>query len=311
MRLIFFGTPRFAVPTLERLVEEGHSVELVVTNPDEPAGRGYELTAPPVKEAARRLHRLVFQPTRFKDDTTRTFLSGFEADAGVVVAYGHLLPSWMLELPRLGCINLHASLLPRHRGAAPIPWAIMHGDRETGVTTMKMDVGMDTGDLLLEQLEPISESDTAATLSERLSVIGADLMARTLRGLDAGQIVPRPQDSTLATHAPLLKKEDGRIMWSLTAEEIGRRVRGLNPWPGAFTQFGGKLIHIWAASPRGQSPAPESPGVVIVERERVRVVCGEGTLLSLEEVQVEGRKRLHALEFARGARIQTGDQLGT
>jgi methionyl-tRNA formyltransferase len=311
MRLIFCGTPRFAIPTLERLVEEKHSVELVVTNPDEPAGRGQELKAPPVKEAARRLHLLVFQPAKFRDPSTKTFLSMFEADAIIVAAYGHILPPWALELPRLGCVNLHASLLPKYRGAAPIPWAIVRGERETGVTTMKMDEGMDTGGILLEQLEPISETDTASALSERLSVIGADLMAKTLRGLERGEIAPRPQDANDATYAPILKKADGKIDWSLPAEVIGCRVRGFNPWPGAFTSFRGKMLHIWAAVPSGTGPAGVPPGTLVVGRGQAGVVCGKGSLLALEEVQFEARKRLRALEFARGARLQSGEKLGT
>ncbi len=310
MRLIFCGTPEFAMPTLERLVEAGHSIELVVTNPDEPAGRGYALKPPPIKEAATRHHLLIFQPAKFKEPTTRKFLSGFQPDAMVVAAYGHILPQWVLDLPRLGCINLHASLLPKYRGAAPIAWAIVRGERETGVTTMKIDAGMDTGDVLLEKTEPILDTDTAGTLSERLSVTGAELMVETLRGLESGEIVPRPQDARLATLAPMLKKEDGRIDWSSSAVEICRRIRGFDPWPGAFTDFHGKTLHIWKATPAGAAPSKSVPGTLVLDPSHLAVVCGEGSLLALEDVQAEGRKRMPGLDFARGARLHDGDKLG-
>src|SRR5690242_12334086 len=249
MHLIFCGTPQFAVPTLRRLLEANFTIDLVVTNPDEPRGRSYERTPPPVKTAAEKAGLRVFQPAKLKDLGAREFLSKFHPDAIVVVAYGHIIPPWMIELPRLGCINLHASLLPKYRGAAPISWALTRGERVTGVTTMRIDAGLDTGDILLQREVEIRDEDTTETLSERLSVIGAELMVETLERLERGDIEPRGQDHAQATLAPMLKKEDGRIDWSWTADEIARRVRGLRPWPVAYTAFRGKRLGIWSATP--------------------------------------------------------------
>ncbi len=310
MKLIFCGTPGFAVPTLEKLVQENFEVELVVTNPDEPAGRGGAPTPPPVKLAAHRHHLLVFQPRKLNDPSTQTLLTTFQPDALVVVAYGHLLPGWMMDWPRLGCINLHASLLPKYRGAAPIPWAIIHGERVTGVTTMKIDRGMDTGDILLSRPEPIHDDDTAATLGERLSRLGADLMVETLRGLEHGAIHPHPQDPQQASYAHKLKKEDGKITWSVSAQEIARRVRGLNPWPGAQTQFRGKYLRIWRALPSAENLRGAEPGTLIPEGNQLKVACGSGSLV-LQELQLEGRNRLTSEEFMRGARLQPGEKLGS
>lgn len=310
MNLIFCGTPRFAVPTLEKLIAEGHTIELVVCQPDEPAGRGYALTAPPIKQLAPRYGLPVYQPTKLKDPATQEFLSKFHPDAIVVVAYGRIIPPWMIELPRLGCINLHASLLPKYRGAGPIQWAIINGERTTGVTTMKIDPGMDTGDILLMREEAIREDDTTETLSERLSVLGADLMIETLRGLECGEIVPRPQDHSQATLAPMLKKEDGRIDWTLPAQVIGWRVRGLRPWPGAYSTFRGKNFHIWAAQTGSPSvPAQSQPGTLVAEGSRLFVICGGGSGLELKEVQLEGRKRLPVREFLNGVRLAPGEML--
>ena len=248
MKLVFCGTPQFAVPTLEKLIAERFEIALVITNPDERSGRGYELKPSPVKQAAARAGLSLFQPAKLKDPLTEKLLSEVQPDAIVVVAYGHIVPNWMIALPRLGCLNLHASLLPRYRGAAPIPWAIVRGERVTGVTTMRIDAGLDTGDILLKREVEIRDDDTTEKLSQRLSIVGADLMVETLRGWERGEIVPVPQDHKLATLAPMLKKEDGRIDWSLSAEEIARRVRGFAPWPGAYTTFRGKNFHIWSAT---------------------------------------------------------------
>ncbi len=310
MKLIFCGTPRFAVPTLQKLTQEKFDIELVVTNPDERAGRGYPWKAPPVKETAAQHRLLIFQPLKLNDACARTFITEFRPDAIVVVAYGHILPPWIIDLPALGCINLHASLLPKYRGAAPIPWAIIKGERETGVTSMKIDRGMDTGDVLLSRHEPIREDDTAATLSDRLSLIGADLMVETLRKLEGGQTRPRPQDSQQSSYAPRLKKEDGWIDWQLSAEEISRRVRGLNPWPSAQTKFRRKTLHIWKATPLTESSPGLEPGTLLPEARRLTVACGSG-LLVLHEVQLEGRKRLSAHEFMQGARVKPGEKLET
>ena len=311
MKIIFCGTPQFAVPTLERLIKEGFPVELVVTNPDEPSGRGYKLKPSPVKELAERSALKVYQPAKLKDPGVQVFISQYQPDAIVVVAYGHIIPRWMIDLPRLGCINLHASLLPKYRGAAPIAWSIVQGERVTGVTAMRIDAGLDTGDILLQREEAIRDGDNTVTLSDRLSLLGADLMVETLRALDWGTVVPRPQDAALATFAPLLKKEDGEIDWNLTAEQIGRRVRGLYPWPGTYTQFRGKNLHLWAAR-AANKPAPEgsSPGDLLIEEGTFFVVCGGATLLNVLEIQLEGRKRLSARDFINGVRLAPGERFG-
>jgi methionyl-tRNA formyltransferase len=310
MQLIFCGTPQFAVPTLEKLLAEGFTIELVISQPDEPSGRGYEVKPPPVKQVAEKAGIRVFQPAKLKDPATQEFLSRYRPDAIVVVAYGRIIPPWMIDLPRLGCINLHASLLPKYRGAAPIQWALIRGERVTGVTTMKIDPGMDTGDILLMREEEIRDEDTAETLAERLSALGADLMVATLRRLERGEITPRPQDHSQATLAPMLKKEHGRIDWSLTAPEIAWRVRGLYPWPGAYTTFRSKNLHIWAAA---VSPAPAAgplePGTLAAERGKLFVACGQGTQLEIKELQAEGRKRLAARDFLNGVHVKPGEQL--
>lgn len=311
MNLIFCGTPQFAVPTLEKLYAEKFLIDLVVTNPDEPAGRGYETKSPPVKQTAEAAGLAIFQPQKLKDFSTREFLSLYHPDAIIVVAYGHIIPPWMIELPRLGCINLHASLLPRYRGAAPIPWAIIRGERKTGVTTMKIDEGLDTGDILLQRETEIRDDDTTETLSRNLSILGADLMVETLHSLEKGVIHPRPQDAEDATRAPILKKEDGRIHWSLTAEDNARRVRGLRPWPGAFTTFRGAQLNLWLASP-APIPAPEhlAPGTIMVAGGILLVVCGRRTVLEVKELQLAGRKRVSARDFLNGVRLKPDEKLG-
>ena len=310
MNLIFCGTPQFAVPTLEKLIAEGFSPTLVVTNPDEPSGRGYTTKPSPVKEAAVRAGLEIFQPSRLKDPAVREKISSIQPEVIVVVAYGHLIPPWMFNLPPLGCINLHASLLPRYRGAAPIQWSIIRGERVTGVTTMKIDQGLDTGGILLQKEVEIREDDTTETLSERLSHEGAQLMVRTLHGLLRGEIQPRPQDPQLATLAPMLKKEDGLIDWSLTAQEIARRVRGLRPWPVAHTSFRGKNLQIWAAQPWPTAATPDlEPGELKAQGVNLIVGCGGHTLLELLELQWEGRRRISARDFINGFRLQPGERL--
>jgi methionyl-tRNA formyltransferase len=311
MNLIFCGTPQFAVPTFEKLVAEKFSIQLVMTNPDEPRGRGHKVQASPVKEAALKHGLAVYQPAKVKADETREYLSQFRPDAIVIVAYGHIVPQWMIDLPPLGCINLHASLLPKYRGAAPIAWAIIRGEKETGVTTMKIDAGMDTGGMLLKRPELIRGDDTTETLGERLSVTGADLMIETLRQLERGEITPRPQNHGLATLAPRLKKEDGVIDWSLTAEEIERRVRGLAPWPGAYTSFRGKSLHVWRAEAVASEGSNAAAGAISIQGKRLAVACGQQSQLLLHEVQMEGRKRISARDFANGARVESGETLGS
>jgi len=283
----------------------------VMTNPDEPSGRGYEVKPSPVKRAALEAGLEVFQPPTLKDEATVNVLSKFRPDLIVVVAYGHIIPKWMIDLPMHGCVNLHASLLPKYRGAAPIQWAIMRGESVTGVTTMKIDEELDTGDILLQREVPIEDEDTSESLSERLSGVGADLIVETLPKLVRGEIEPQPQDPTQATFAPSLKKKDGRIDWRLRAEEIGWRVRGLKPWPGAYTIFRAKNLHIWSAAPASDPVGPgNEPGTLVCDRGTLRVVCGQGTLLEVHELQLEGRKHVRARDFLNGARPAPGEKFG-
>jgi methionyl-tRNA formyltransferase len=310
MKLIFCGTPQFAVPTLERLMAEKHDIELVMTNPDEASGRGYEVKPSPVKLAALKAGLKVFQPLKLKEESTAGFLSTFRPDFIVVVAYGHIIPRWMIDLPKHACVNLHASLLPKYRGAAPIQWAIIRGESVTGVTTMKIDEALDTGDILLKREVAIRDADTTETLSERLSSVGADLVVETLPKLIRAEIQPQHQDHAQATFAPILRKEDGRIDWTLRAEEVGWRVRGLRPWPGAYTCFRSKNLHIWSAAPIiGEVGPRHEPGTLLPDRGNLRVACGLGTLLEVHELQLEGRKRLRARDFLNGVHITADEKL--
>ena len=310
MLLVFCGTPRFAVPTLEKLVEAHHSVPLIVTQPDRPRGRGMELVASPVKEAAVRLGIPVVQPTAIRNnDEFRTQLAALKPDAIIVVGYGRIIPQWMIDLPRFGNLNLHASLLPKYRGAAPIQWAIANGESVTGVTTMRIDAGLDTGDILLQREMPISQEDTAETLAPKLANVGAGLMVETLRALENGRVQPTPQDHSQATLAPILKKEDGRMDFSRSATELFNRMRGFRPWPGAFTTFKNKTLQVHRAEPAAAA-ALLTPGTVAVDGSHLRVGCGNGTALDLTEIQIEGKRRMTAQEFINGYRPKTGDRLG-
>jgi methionyl-tRNA formyltransferase len=306
--LVFCGTPRFAVPTLEKLVEAGFRVHLVVTQPDRPKGRGLELVPSPVKESALRLNLPVIQPERIKvNDEFRAQLTALRPGAIIVVGYGRIVPPWMLDLPPLGNINLHASLLPKYRGAAPIQWAIASGETVTGVTTMRIDAGLDTGDILLQQELPITPADTAETLAPRLASIGADLVVETLRGLEGRTLHPRPQDNTRASLAPILRKEDGLIDFSRSAADIINRIRGFQPWPGAYTKFRGKTLQILKAQPAAQAVPV---GKLHVLSNRLLVGCGHNTSLELLEIQLEGKKRSSAQDFVRGYRPIPGEKLG-
>ena len=306
--LVFCGTPAFAVPTLAKLVETGYPVKLVVTQPDKPQGRGLELTASPVKQKALELGLLVTQPDKIKTNQEfRKQLASLHPDAIIVVGYGRIIPQWMIDLPPFGNLNLHASLLPKYRGAAPIQWAIASGEKVTGVTTMRIDAGLDTGDVLLQKEIPVGSKDTAATLAPTLAAVGADLMIETLAGLRTVAIHPRKQDDSQASLAPILKKEDGRIDFHRTAQEICNRLRGFQPWPGAFTTFRGKTLQAWDAAVV-QQPAPEAE--IIVHDGLLLVGCGGGTALSLLEVQLEGKKRMQGRDFIHGYRPQPGERLG-
>ena len=310
MILVFCGTPGFAVPTLERLVAAGHSIPLVVTQPDRPRGRGMELSFSPVKDAAIRLGISVLQPAAIKNNTEfRDQLGAIAPDAIIVVGYGRIIPQWMIDLPRLGNLNLHASLLPKYRGAAPIQWAIANGESVTGVTTMRIDAGLDTGDILMQREISIDLKDTSETLGPKLAAIGAELMVETLRGLATGQVRPTPQDHSQATLAPILKKEDGRMAFARTANDLFNRLRGFQPWPGAFTIFRGKMLQVHRAQPV-QHAAKLTPGQVAVEGTRLFVGCGTGTSLELVEIQLEGKRRMTAPEFINGYRPKSGDHLG-
>ena len=312
MILVFCGTPRFAVPTLEKLVEAGHSVPLVFTQPDRPRGRGMEVAVSPVKDAALRLGIAVVQPGAIKNNADfRDQLAAIGPDAIIVVGYGRIIPQWMIDLPRLGNLNLHASLLPKYRGAAPIQWAIANGESVTGVTTMRIDAGLDTGDILMQREISIDLKDTAETLGPKLASIGAGLMVETLRGLDSGQVRPAPQDHTQATLAPILKKEDGRMDFSRTAHDLFNRLRGFQAWPGAFTTFRGKTLQVHRAQP-AQHAARLMPGQIAVEGTRLFVGCGKDkdTALELIAIQLEGKRRMTAQEFINGYRPKSGDHLG-
>jgi len=311
MRLLFCGTPDFAVPTVRRLAAEGFELGAVVTQPDRPKGRGLALAPSPVKTAALELRLPIEQPEKIKGDAGRALLARYQPDAVVIVGYGQIIPADLLGVSRHGWINLHASLLPKYRGAAPVQWALIHGETRTGVTTMRLDAGLDTGPILLQAEETIGEDDTALTLSARLSERGAALMVETLRRLEAGTLTPRPQDSSQATAAPRLKREDGRLDWSQPAREIYNRVRGLLPWPGAYTSFRGRQVHLWWAKPV-EAPADvvsaPAPATLLVEKQALYVACGGGAWLRLEELQPADRKRLRAADFINGLHVKSGER---
>jgi len=308
--LVFCGTPSFAVPTLEKLVAAGFRVKLVVTQPDRPSGRGMELAASPVKRIAQALDLPITQPEKIKNNEGfREQLRAIAPQAIIVVGYGRLIPQWMIDLPPLGNINLHASLLPKYRGAAPIQWAIAMGETVTGVTTMRIDAGLDTGDILLQSEERIRPEDTAVTLAPRLAQTGAELMIATLAGLQSGTITPTPQDHAKATLAPILKREDGLIDFSRTAKDACNRLRGFQPWPGAFTTFRGKTLHIHVAVPAVDANAV-LPGHFATEKDRLLLGFAHDTTLEVRELQPEGKKRMSAQDFINGYRPQGEEQLG-
>jgi methionyl-tRNA formyltransferase len=310
MNLVFAGTPRFAVPTLEKLVDAGHSVPLVVTQPDRHRGRGMELAISPVKESALCLGLPVIQPEKIKNNEEfRQQLSALHPDAIIVVGYGRIIPQWMIDLPRFGNLNLHASLLPKYRGAAPIQWAIAQGESVTGVTTMRIDAGLDTGDILMQREIPIAPEDDAETLGPKLASMGADLMVETLRALENGQIRPTPQDNSKATLAPILTKADGRVDFQRIATEIFNRLRGFQPWPGAHTLFRGRNLQIHRAHPVNQS-FELVPGELSIESTRLVAVCGKNTALELIDLQPEGKRRMSARDFVNGYRPQPSEKLG-
>ena len=309
------GTPETAVPTLKRCLDDGHEVVAVWTQPDRAAGRGNKLTPPPVKEFARARGLTVHQPAKIKTAEAAQLFASHEAEAAVVVAYGRILPASFLDAPRYGCLNVHFSLLPKYRGAAPVNWAIVRGESETGVTTMRIDEGLDTGAIYLQQATPIGPDETAPQLLARLAVVGAELLSETLTRLDELEL--RPQREAEATHAPMLGREDGLVDWNLSASEIERRVRGFQPWPNAHTLFRGQrlIIHhavmpevyLESAAGSGYSAAG---AVWKAQGDELGVICGRDTRLQLSEVQLEGKRRMSARDFVNGMRVQTGERLG-
>jgi methionyl-tRNA formyltransferase len=315
MRIVFCGTPQFAVPTLEYLLAQNDFEILgVITQPDRPRGRGQEVAFSAVKKAALGANTPVHQPEKIRAAESEELLRKLAPDCVVIIAYGQIIPARLLPIPKLGWINLHASLLPRYRGAAPINWAIVNGEIRTGVTTMRIDAGMDTGEMLLQREIEIGRNETAPELAARLSEIGGPLIAETLLGLAAGTITSKTQSPADATYAPMLKKEDGRIDWKRPAVEIHNRMRGFAPWPGAYTTFRGQGCQVWgepASKEGGPSlPAGAAPGTLFGEKNELLVSCGDATVLRVRLVQVEGRKAVKAADFANGARLKSGERFG-
>lgn len=308
MSLIFFGTPSFAVPTLEKLLAAGEDIAAVVTQPDRVGGRGHKSIAPPVKRLAEGTGSSVIQPDNIRTADFTAALRSMKPEFIVVVAYGKILPKAILELPEKGCINLHASLLPRHRGAAPVQWAVINGDRTSGVTTIMMDEGLDTGDILMQRPIDIAEDDTSLSLSEKLSNAGADLLLETLAGLRKGSVTPLPQSGE-SSYAPLLRKEDGIIDWSMSAEAISNRVRGLFPWPCAYTYYRGKMIKVLKAR---RLEGSGSPGEVLHKDKEALIIGTSEGLIRILELQAEGGKPMETGPFLQGVgrSIEEGEKLG-
>ncbi|MEN8686918.1 MAG: methionyl-tRNA formyltransferase [Desulfuromonadales bacterium] len=308
LRTVFMGTPAFALQTLQGLIDAGCNLVGVYTQPDRPKGRGKQMATPPVKELARQHGIPVYQPHKLRQPEVVAELEALAPDLIVVVAYGQILPQSVLDIPTHGCINVHASLLPRYRGAAPINKAIIDGATETGITTMYMDVGLDTGDMLVKKTLTIGAEETAGELHDRLAVLGREAMEETLRQLCAGTLRREAQDDAHSSYAPMMKKDDGRIDWSRSALEVHNQVRGLDPWPGAYTSLDGEMLKLARTTPQDNGDTP--PGTVIAaDRDGVRIACGSGTLL-VGELQLAGRKRLVAADFLRGCPLQPGTCLG-
>lgn len=312
MKLAFCGTPAFAVPTLRLALRAGHDVALVITQPDRPVGRGQQLTAPPVKQVALEAGLRVIQPEKIKNNPElRAELEAIRPDAILVVAYGRIIPKWMLDLPRYGNLNLHGSLLPKYRGAAPVQWAIAKGEHATGVTTMRLDEGLDTGDILLQRTLPLAPDMLATDVFPLLAEMGADLMMQTLVELEAGRMVPRKQDESQATLAPLLTREDGRMDFSRPSMEIYNRWRGFQPWPGAWTMLAGKKLTVHRLLPTEVRGARGSaPGTLRLDEGTMFAACGQDTWIEMVEVQLEGKRRMSAGEFLRGHAVAAGARLG-
>jgi methionyl-tRNA formyltransferase len=317
MRLVFCGTPQFAVPTLKTLLAHREfEVQAVITQPDRPRGRGQQVSSSPVKETGLAAGVPVHQPEKIRSPEAQELLQRLAPHCVVIIAYGQIIPSRLLPIPKHGWINLHASLLPKYRGAAPINWAIANGEKKTGLTTMRIDAGMDTGDMLLQRPLAIGVSETAPELASRMAEGGAPLMLETLRGLAGGTLIPRLQNHQDATYAPILKKEDGRIDWHRPAQEIFNRMRGFAPWPGTYSRFRGQTCHIWGEPVSNQEAAGDltssqtASGTLRRNGNTLYVTCGDATLLRLTSVKVEGRKQVSAAEFAQGARLSKEERFG-
>ncbi len=307
MKIVFMGTPDFAAMALEKLVSAGHEITLVVTQPDKEKGRGKQVQKSDVKLVAEKYDIPVFQPVKIKTEESVEILRGYEADIFVVAAFGQILSKEILDMPKYGCVNIHASLLPRLRGAAPIQWSIIDGDEKTGVTIQQMDVGLDTGDILAVKEVEIASDETGGSLFDKLAIAGADLIVETLPLIEAGKITPVPQDESLSTYAKKLSKDMGLIDWNMPAVAIERLIRGCSPWPSSYSNIGGKSLKIWKAA---VSDTKATPGEVSeVTKESITIGCGEGSLV-VEELQLEGKKRMSVHDFLLGYHINVGDKLG-
>lgn len=308
MRVIFMGTPDFAVGTLEEIIRAGHEVVLTVTQPDKPKGRGNAMQFPPVKECALAHEIPIFQPKKIREEENVAYLREFQPDIIVVAAFGQILPKSILDMPKFGCINVHASLLPKYRGAAPIQWAIINGDEVTGVTIMRMDVGLDTGDMIAKKEIVIAKDETGGSLFDKLAQIGAQLCVETMETIEAGKAEYTPQNHEEATHVSMINKELGLIDWNKSATELEHLIRGLNPWPSAFTKLDGKTFKIWKANVLSKD-TKEKPGCIVsVTKNSMEVQTGDG-VLSLLEVQLEGKKRMAIDAFLRGYSVSEGSYL--
>ena len=308
MKIVYMGTPDFAVPPLAALVQNGYEVTAVVTQPDKPKGRGKTLLPTPVKEEAMKHDIPVYQPLKVREPEFVETLKKLEPDMIIVAAFGQIIPKAILDMPRFGCVNVHASLLPKYRGAAPIQWAVLNGDQVTGVTTMRMDEGLDTGDMIMKQEVIVDEDETGGSLFDKLSEVGAKLCVKTMEAIENGTAVYTPQDDALATHTGKIQKEMGSIDWSKDAEVIERLVRGLNPWPSAYTRIDDKNLKIWRAKVISHE-VKAAPGCILkVTKDELEVQTGNG-VLALLEVQLEGKKRMDAGSFLRGVKIEKGDCL--
>lgn len=310
MDIIFMGTPDFAVGTLEALLEAGHRISLVVTQPDKPKGRGHAVQYPPVKEAALAHGLNVYQPEKIREEASVRFLEGVKADVMVVVAFGQLIPGEILHMKKYGCINVHGSLLPKYRGAAPIQWAVIDGEKESGVTTMLMDEGLDTGAMLLKTVVPLEEKETGGSLFEKLSEAGAKLCVDTLRELETGTLRPEAQGESPTPYASMLRKEMGIIDWTKDAASIERLIRGLNPWPCAHTRYEGRTMKIWSAEVLPQDVSKGSCGEILEVTKDALIVQTGRDALAIRELQMEGRKRMETEAYLRGAKVETGTILG-